>query len=254
MGGWRNTMWVRKNWLLWRFQKKLKLHPTPNSWNLLSCRRKNMLEYCQGRGSHLGSLFRIHPWGQATQSGQQCEPARTMEEEEKDSSALPVGRSRSVCGVCAEAHSKPGMAHGAVLGATSCSQGCFGKTSSQQAQPLNAPSGAGGKLEDMQHPNHLPNRQKEESCTRCDGQPTEGRSCDCPDPFGVFFRALRGFSFEDIHSNVYIFCQLMFLLMIIHSSSRVTSARPLGPWSLPSGAVPALGGSFMALGELSSLL
>lgn len=123
MGGWRNTMWVRKNWLLWRFQKKLKLHPTPNSWNLLSCRRKNMLEYCQGRGSHLGSLFRIHPWGQATQSGQQCEPARTMEEEEKDSSALPVGRSRSVCGVCAEAHSKPGMAHGAVLGATSCSQG-----------------------------------------------------------------------------------------------------------------------------------
>lgn len=131
--------------------------------------------------------------------------------------------------------------------------GCFGKTSSQQAQPLHAPSGAGGKLEDMQHSNPLPNKQKKVSCTRCDGQRRKGRSCDCPDPFGVFFRSLRGFCFEDIHPNVYVFCHLVFLLMIVHSSSRMTSARPLGLWSVPSGDAPALGGVFMVLGELSPL-
>lgn len=54
-----------------------------------------------------------------------------------------------------------------------------------------------------------------------------------PWPLWVIFRPLRGFSFEDIHPNVYIFCHLMLLLMIIHSSSRVTSARPLGLWSFP---------------------
>lgn len=67
---------------------------------------------------------------------------------------------------------------------------------------------------------------------KCDGQPRKGRSCDCPDAFGLF-SDLWETSFEDIHPNVYIFCHLMLLHMIIHSSSRVTSARPLGLWSFP---------------------
>lgn len=68
--------------------------------------------------------------------------------------------------------------------------GCFGKTSSSKHNHSIVPSGAAGKLKDTQHSNHLPNKQKEESCTTCDGQPRKGRSCDSPDPFGLCFSDL----------------------------------------------------------------
>lgn len=118
-------MWVRKNWLAaLEVTKNLKLHPTPGSWHLLSCRRKSWGEYAlilPSGGRHLGSFLRIHPWRQATYPGQQCDScaSKMVEEEEKDCSGFLVGRSRSICVVCAQAHSKPGVAHGA----TSCSQG-----------------------------------------------------------------------------------------------------------------------------------
>lgn len=70
----------------------------------------------------------------------------------------------------------------AVLGATGCSQG---RLLWENIFPISTttPPGARGKLEDMQHSNHLPNKQKEEPGTGCNGQPRKGRSCDSPDPF-----------------------------------------------------------------------
>lgn len=150
-----------------------------------------------------------------------------MEEEEKGCSGFPVGRrSRSICSVCLGTQQTwSGSVEPCWEPQAAPKAGCFGKTSSQQAQLLH--------------------QELEESWRTCSIQttcPTNRRknlALDVMDSPGkgeavillthLIFRSLRGFSFEDIHPNVYICCHLMFLLMIIHSSSRVTPARPLGP-------------------------
>lgn len=62
--------------------------------------------------------------------------------------------------------------------------GCSG-TSSQQAQPLNAPSGARGKLEGVQHSSHLPKKQ-EELCTDVMDSPGKGEAVIALTPLGYF--------------------------------------------------------------------
>lgn len=144
--------------------KKLKLHPTPSSWNLLYCRRKsweNMLEYCQGGGRHLGSFFRIHPWGRAPWSGQQCESSPVPAERWRRRKKALLSFQWAGVGlfvVCVLRHTANlEWLSGAVLGATGCSQGWLLWENLFPASTTTQ-SGARGKPEDMQHSNPLPSK------------------------------------------------------------------------------------------------